>query len=102
MPYADTTSASRKRRFTGREREDTLSVNIQTKGASRPERPTGTCNVIVLQTETSQSTADWIGENGNGMSPKQKVSTYVSPHEMNEFDIRQRSAINGAIDADKC
>ena len=35
------------------------------------------------------------------MSSKQKVVSYTPPHEINEVDIRNRSAINSAIDADK-
>ena len=101
LPYAVTTIASLIRRFIGRERDDILSVNTQTKGASQSDCPPGTRNVLVLQTEISQGTAVWVREDSNGMSPKQKVTAYILPHEMNKVDIRKRSAIKGAINADK-
>jgi hypothetical protein len=101
LPYAGTTIASLIGRFTGREREDTLSIMAQTKGASRSDCPPRTRNVVVLQTETSQGTAVWVREDSNGMSAKQKVTAYILPHEMNKVDVRERSAFNVAIDADK-
>ena len=99
LSSADSTSASLSRAHTAGESADILSSSVLTADTARAEHPPDTWHIVVSQAEQPQGTS---GSCRMVMAfPRNKVVSYTPPHEINEVDIRNRSTINSAIDADK-